>query len=116
MKLVSTKRTAAQKKAQKDKYDKPCSTIGGEDYPYDTRLSLNKDLLENLGLSPSTFKVGQKVNFAGEAFVKSLRMTEGKDYDSNEVELQITSVGIEKKAASTLKDAVSDGIKDAKDD
>lgn len=116
MKLVSTKRTAAQRKAEKEKYDKPSNTIGGEDYPYGSRLSLDKHLLETLGISPKDFKVGQKVCLEAEAMVKSLRTTEGKDYDSNEIELTLTKIGLEKKADSTLKDAVSKGIDGASSD
>lgn len=115
MKLVSTKRTAAEKKAQKEKYDKPCS-IDGDDYPYDTRLSLNKNILEKLGISPKDYKVDQKVCVQIEASVKSLRTTEGKDYDTNEIELQIEKIGVENDDAGSLTDAVSSGIKDASDD
>lgn len=116
MKLVSTKRTAAQKKAEKDKYSTKSGIIGGDDYPYSTRLSLDKHLLENLGISPKDFKVDQKVCIEAEAVVKSLRTSEGRDYDSNEIELTLTKVGIEKKADSTLKDAVSKGIDGADSD
>lgn len=113
MKLVSTKRTEAQKKADKARYDKPMSM---DEYPYSTRLSLDKHLLENLGISPKDFKVGQKVCIEAEALVKSLRTTEGRDYDSNEIELTITKLGLEKKTDSTLKDAVSKGIDGAEDE
>lgn len=115
MKLVSTKRTAAEKKAEKDRYNSKPSTIGGDEYPYDTRLSLNKNILEKLGISPKDYKVGQKVCVQIEASVKSLRQTEGKDYDTNEIELQIEKIGLEDSPES-LKDAVSNGVKDASDE
>lgn len=115
MKLVSTKRTEADKKAEKAKYDKPCGTIGGDDYPYSSRLSLDKDVLKKLGISPKDYKVGQKICVEIEASVRSLRQTEGKDYDTNEIELQIEKIGLEKKSSS-LKDAVSNGINGASDD
>lgn len=115
MKLVSTKRTAAQKKAEEARYKSGPSTIGGEDYPYDTRLSLSKNTLENLGITPKDFKVGQKVCVEIEASVKSLRTTEGKDYDTNEIELQIEKIGLEKKT-SALGEAIAKGVEDAEDE
>lgn len=115
MKLVSTKRTAAEKKAEKARYDTPCSLGEPDEYPYDTRLTLGKSVLAKLGLSPKDFKVGQKVDVTIVAEVRSLRMAEGKSYDSNEVELQITEIGAEKRAKS-MKDAVSDGVKGANDE
>lgn len=113
MKLVSTKRTPKEQK----KRDSSMKVCGMDDpYPYNTRLSLDKDVLDKLDVSPKDFKVGQKVTVQAVAVVKSLRMVEGKDYDTNEVELQIQEIGIEKKADSTLKDAVSAAMKGAKDD
>lgn len=113
MKLVSTKRTEAEKKAEKEKYSKP-PTIGGDEYPYDSRLCLNKTILGKLGISPKDFKVDQKVDVQIVAHVKSLRSSEGKEYESSEIELQIEKIGVEKRSAS-MKDAVSNAMKDAKD-
>lgn len=112
MKLVSTKRDLISQKER----DKKMNACIPESYPYSTRLSLDKDVLDKLDLSPKDFKVGQKVTVQAVATVKSLRIVEGKDYDTNEVELQITEIGIEKKADTSLKDAVSAGIKGAKDE
>jgi hypothetical protein len=116
MKLVSTKRDLKAQKEREKSMNKPCG-IGGEEYPYSTRLSLDKEVLDKLDISPKDFKVGQKVTVQAVAVVKSLRMVEGKDYDTNEVELQIQEIGVEKKAASSsMKDAISAAIKGAKDD
>ncbi len=112
MKLVSTKRDIEKMK----KRDKAMNVCGPDPYPYSTRLSLDKDVLDKLDLSPKDFKVGQQVTVQAVAVVKSLRMVEGKDYDTNEVELQIQEIGIEKKADSGMKDAVASAIKGAKDD
>lgn len=109
MKLVSTKRDPEKRK----KTNEICAP---EPYPYSTRLSLDKDVLEKLALSPKDFKVGQKVTVQAVATVKSLRIVEGKDYDTNEVELQITEIGVEAKADTSMKDAVSKAITGAKDD
>lgn len=108
MKLVSTKR---EKESTKD-YSKP---MPADPYSYNTRLCLDKDMLKALGLSPRDFKAGDKVTVEARGHIKSTKMVEGKEYDSNEVEIQITKIGVEK-AAGSLKDAVSSGIKDAKDE
>lgn len=114
MKLVSTKRTEAEKKAEKERYSTKSPVVGGGDeYPYDTRLCLNKTILGKLGISPKDFKVDQKVDVQIVAHVKSLRSSEGKEYESSEIELQIEKIGLEKRAASA-KDAVYSAVKGAK--
>jgi hypothetical protein len=49
-KMVPIKRTAADKKAEREKYDKPASIGGGDDYPYSSRLELDHETLGKLGL------------------------------------------------------------------
>lgn len=116
MKLVPTKRTQAEKTAEKAKYDKP-SRIGGDEYPYSTRLCLDERMLKKLGLNVKDFKVGHKVRMELTASVRSLRATEGKDHDSSELELQIEHMGLEKVAkGGSMKDAVSSAIQGAQDD
>jgi uncharacterized protein YwgA len=111
VKLVSTKRTEKDlKKSNTPEKYQP------DPYPYSTRLCLDKVVMEKLDISPKDFKVGQKVTVEAIATVKSLRMVEGKDYDSNEIELQITQIGVEKAADSTMKDAVAKGVEDADND
>lgn len=109
VKLVSTKR-----ETKKETLGKP-EPYTPDPYSYNTRLCLDKDMLKALGLSPRDFKAGDKVTVEARGHIKSTKMVEGKDYDSNEVEIQITKIGVEK-AAGSLKDAVSNGIKGAKDE
>lgn len=111
--MVSTKRTAAEKKAEKDRYNKP---MPADEYPYSSRLSLDKHILSKLDISPKDYKVGDKVCVEIEACVKSLRQSEGKDYESSEIELQIEKIGVEKHADTSMKDAVSKGVNEAKYD
>lgn len=108
MKMVSTKRTKADMKSK----DKP--TLGEPDpYPYSTRICLDKHVMDKLGVAPKDFKVGEVVTLEAICTVKSLRMVEGKDYDTNEIELQMTSVGIENKG-KTMKEAVDEAVKETK--
>lgn len=114
MKLVSVKRTEAEKKAEQKKYDKP-STLAGDEYPYNTRICLEKRVLDKLGISPKDFKVGQTVTLEAICSVKSLKMVDGKDYDTSEIELQIQQIGVEKKSGS-LKEAVESAMKETEND
>lgn len=108
MKMVSTKRSAKDLKpsAVTEKYTP-------DPYSYSTRLCLDKDLLDKLGIRPTDFKVGQNVTVQAKAVVRSLRQSEGKDHSSNEVELQLTSLGLEKTPSGGLRAAVDKAVKDA---
>lgn len=109
MKMVSTKRTKEDMKKSSESMNK----IAPDPYPYSTRICLDKHVLDKLDISPKDFKVGQVVTIEAICVVKSLRMVEGKDYDTNEIELQMQQVGIENKG-KTLKDAVEEAVKEAK--
>jgi hypothetical protein len=110
MKLVSTKRSPKQKKER----DSICKVAPSshEDYGYNTRLSLDKDTLDKLDITPKDFKVGQKVTVQAVAVVKTLRSVEGSEYDTSEIELQIQQIGVEKQAGSAFE-AVTKAVKDA---
>lgn len=59
MDLKDMKRTPADKKAEQAKYDSP-GKIGGDDYSYGTRVHLDHDMLEKLGMDTLP-AVGSKV-------------------------------------------------------
>jgi hypothetical protein len=64
-------------------------------YPYGLSINLNKECLENMGLSADSFKAGEEVYIKAKCDVTSVRMEErqkGKAYE--EVSLQITDLGI----------------------
>jgi hypothetical protein len=105
VKLVSTKRTPKKK-------DTKPEICAPDPYPYNTRLCLDKDVMDRLNLSPKDFKVGQKVDVTAVATVKSLRQVEGKEYETSEIELQITEIGIDKRSASA-REAIDKAIKEA---
>lgn len=113
-KLISLKRTAADKKAEKDKY-KVSSPSSGEDYDYSTRLDLSGDTLEKLGLDVSTLTVDQKFTFSGKAFVKSLSSSKGTGYDRDSLCLQMTDIAIEPATKGGAVDALSDAIDEAEE-
>src|SRR5688572_29110657 len=108
MKLTSMKRTAAEKKDR----ERPMAPAhyGGDDYGYGLCISLDKSALEKLGIKPSSFDVGDEVSFEGRGTIKALRQDKSNSYDSQNVEIQITNLGIE---AGSAEDAVSRGISKA---
>lgn len=112
-KMVSLKRTAAEKKAEKDRYSKPMSS---DEYDYCTRLTLDGKTLEKLGLDVTKLDVDQKVTITAKAFVKSLRSAKGTEYDRDSLELQMTDIAIDTTKKSGAIDALSKGIEDAGDD
>jgi hypothetical protein len=94
MKLVSLKRTPAEKKADENRY-KTASPSTGDDYGYGLCISLDKSALAKLGVKPSDFDVGDEVSFEGRGVIKALRQDKSSNYDSSNVEIQIHDIGIE---------------------
>lgn len=69
-KMVNMARTAADKKAERDKYSDK-SPYAGEDYPYGLSVSLDHEGLSKLGLNGPLPKVGSKIPLTANAHVKS---------------------------------------------
>jgi hypothetical protein len=109
MKLTSMKRTAAEKKAQENRY-KTISPSSGEDYGYGLCIQLDKSALEKLGLKPSSFDVGDSVSFEGVGTIKALRQDKSSSYDSSNVEIQITKLGVEGGSATDAVDRALDDM------
>lgn len=109
MKLIDLK---LSKEDQKER-NKPC-TIGGRDkYGYGTRISFDKEQVSKV-FGDSLPKVGDTFTVEAVATVVSTSKSEGTDYDSTRVELQVKKIGLEKQAKSALS-ALSKGIDEAKD-
>ena len=112
MKQVAMKRTAAEKKAQEKRYDKPMAS-SGDDYGYGLCIQLDKSALEKLGLKPSSFDVGDEVEFEGRGTIKALRQDKSSNYDSSNVEIQITKLGLE---GGSAVDAVDSALEELDED
>lgn len=112
MKLVSLKRTAAEKKKEKDRYNTAIPS-SGDDYGYGLCISLDKSALEKLGLKPSSFDVGDAVSFEGRGVIRALRQDKSSSYDSSNVEIQVQSIGVE---GGTAADAVDRALEDMDED
>lgn len=85
--LVSMKR----KKEEVKKLSEPCESLE-DTYPYGTRLNLQKDQIEALGLDLTDLKVGGEMVMVAKVSVESVRMSEGKSSYSRELSLQITDM------------------------
>lgn len=107
-KLVSLKMTA---KEAKGKFGYPGETVGAAGkpdlpkYPYDTKVRLGTDTLEKLGISPADFKVGDVLEITAKVEVCGTQMSERQSGERNELELQITDLGIDTKAIKKAKAA-----------
>lgn len=113
MKIVNMKRTAADKKAQSNKY----KTLGGpdsEDYAYGHRISLDDEHIQKLGLGDS-IKDGDPVHVVAHGKVTSSSSNSRNGKAERRIEIQLHRMGVEKTAKkASLSDAIDDGIKNAK--
>lgn len=106
MKLTSLKLSAKEAKGE---YGGPQSVGKAIDenlprYPYGTRIDLETEALEKLGLSPSDFTVGQKLNVVCEVEVVRLSESQSlKGKDRCSMDLQITDMAIDTKAVKKKK-------------
>jgi hypothetical protein len=66
----------------------------GSSYPYGLRLTLNKDQLRKMKISPRDMTIGDKVEI--EAMAKVVRISEsyGPDDEDKSIELQITKLAV----------------------
>lgn len=108
-KLVSLQMSKKEAKGEFGYPGQP-STKSAEDnlprYPYDTKLRLQTDVLEKLGVEPGDFKTGQVFEITAKVEVVGTSTSQrqgGKD--RNELELQITDLGLDTKAMKKAKAA-----------
>jgi len=99
MELVSVKRTAEDKKKEREAWDKP-STETMDDYPYGLCLHLDAETLEKLGITETDFDAGNSVGIVAEAMITedAARSVNGKVKRS--ISLQITKLSVSQAAAS----------------
>lgn len=92
-KMVDLKRTAAEQKAEREKYDKP-GRIGGDDYGYGLTVRLDHEHLKKLGITKMP-KAGDVIHLRSKAHVKSTseHSEDGGDRKHMELELRHMSLG-----------------------
>jgi hypothetical protein len=73
----------------------------GDHYPYGTGLSLEDDLVEDLGIG--AVAVGDVVVVRGYAFVDSKSEHSSRDHSSKTIRLQLTSLKIDRETDDRVK-------------
>lgn len=88
-KLVDMKRTAAEKKAEREQWDKP-ATDNMDDYPYGLTVRLDHAAMEKLGMVDTDFDAGEAVTLCAECFVSedSVNTVGGKKRRSMTLQLR----------------------------
>lgn len=111
--LIDMKRKKETKKEKETKnLASPC--MDSPEYPYGLSISLDNEGLEKLGMTTLP-KVGAKLTIEALGVVTSVSSNESQQGEPNRrVEIQLQKLGVEKGSAS-VKDAIDDGIEDAKD-
>jgi hypothetical protein len=105
MKIVNLKRSADDKKAEKERHKAMGFGDGLEphDYPQGAQINLGEGELEKLGVSQMP-KAGDEVTFTGRGKVVTVHSEakQGKD-PSERVEIQITHMGVQQTSPVAAK-------------
>lgn len=112
-KMVHMARTAAEKKAEREKYDKPGS-LGGEDYGYGLTLHLDHNHLKKLGIDKLP-KAGTKLHIHAKAHVKSVGDNSRDDgSDSRHMDLELRHMAVEAEKRASHEDVEEGNLRGAK--
>ena len=110
-KLVDLKRTSAERKAEREKYDKPMS---GDDYDYGLRVRLDHHHLKKLGITDLP-KAGAKMHIHARAHVRSVgsNSSEGRG-DDRHIEMELRHMAVEATKRAAHEDVEEGNLKGAK--
>ena len=114
MDMKNLKRTAADKKAEKDRKEKMGWPIPPEpdDYPQGAQISLGEDELKKLGITALP-KAGDMVTFIGRGKIIAVHSeAEPGKAASDRVQIQITHMGMQKQGGKSAADKVYGGSDD----
>lgn len=106
-KLTSMAVTAAERKEKEKTWNKPCSSMDGDKYPYGLSVSLENESLEKLGLK-NLPKAGTIMTLTAQVKVRSVEDRDSEEGSRRSMSLQITSMSLE---GGTAKDAVDKALK-----
>lgn len=114
MALKDMKRTKADKKAKEESYKcSPGGGIGGDEYPWSLRITLDDEQLKKLGIS-SLPKAGTKMSLSAEVSVVGVRQSDRDNGNiERSLELQIRKMDLGAKSAGSALDAVDAAIDEA---
>jgi hypothetical protein len=94
-------------KKQSEMSDGMVCCSSGEHYPYDTGLSFDNEMLDELGVEG--LAVGDVVEVRGYAFVDSKSEHSSKEHSSKSMRLQMTSIKVRREVDDRVKQMYGDG-------
>ena len=99
MKFVDMKFTKEElKKRDKDNKVTEVPSMGEREiFPYGLELRLDEDAIKKLGINVKSFAAGDVVQIGGIAKVQEIRDVDRISGSRQSMELQVTSIGVEKK-------------------
>jgi len=110
MKLTDMKRTPAELKAEKERYNKPIAA-DAPPYNYGLRIRLGREELAKLGLKASSLSVGDTVTVTAQCEVCEISQNDSARHKNSNVELQIEKMAV-KTGAASMSEAIRKGLKE----
>jgi len=107
MALTNMAVTAAERKEKEKHWNKPCSSMGGDKYPYGLTVNLEEESLDKLGLNTLP-QAGDTMTLTAKVKVRSVESRDSDDGKRRSVSLQITSMELE---GGSAKEAVDKALK-----
>lgn len=98
----------------KESIDSKPGKITASPYSYEHRIGLDQNTLDKLGVDVP--KVGDQFHVMGHGEVTSVSQNDGENGPNTNVQMQLKKLGLRKKGASGLKDAIEKGISEANSD
>ena len=108
MKLTDMKRTPAELKAEKERWNKP-SAPDMPQYGYGLRICLDREALAKLGVKAASLNVGDTVTVTAQCEVCEISQNDSTRSKNSRVELQIEKMAL-KPGANSAADAVRKGL------
>lgn len=105
MKIAHLKRSKKELKERREEMSKPM-TPGDEEYPYGTRVRLENEEMDKVGLSKP--KVGDHYEIRGHAKVIGAHESADEHGPRRHVELHITHMGAKKAEGKSIREEIED--------
>lgn len=96
--MVDLARTAAEKKAELDRWNEGPKEADRPDYPYGLTLFLDYETLKKMGLTDRDFDAGQPVKIAAEAMITEDRIEIVNGEKRHCISLQVQKMALDQEA------------------
>ncbi len=105
MKIAHLKRSKKEAAERKKEMSKPISS-GDDEYPYGTRIRLEKDEMDKIGIKDA--KPGDHYEIHGHAKVMHAHQSADEHGENRHVELHITHLGAAKKDTKSIREELKE--------